>query len=330
MAYTPSLAVENPLLLALAGLALLPWLTRPFQTLAYSYSEMLPADPVSLWLERGLKLAGTLAILSLSLGLAGLYQPEQTIERIGSGANLVLLLDRSRSMDDSFAGRTPSGAEVSKSNVAGQLLTQFLEGRPHDRVGVAAFSTAPLFVLPLTDSREAVSAAVRASARPALAQTHVGKGLAMALSYFEGPNTPESGLILLVSDGAAVIDPPTEALLRQAFTQKNLRLYWIYLRSQGSPGLFETPANPDEDNAQSRPERYLHLFFNSLKVPYQAYEAENPDSVRQALEDINRLENKPFHYSERIPRRDLQGTCYAVAAFAIGLLTLAKWQEVRG
>lgn len=329
MAYTPFLAVDKPLLLALAGLALLPWLTRPFQTLAYSYSEMLPADPVSLWLERGLKIAGTLAIVSLSLGLAGLYQPEQTIERIGSGANLVLLLDRSRSMDDSFAGRTPSGTEASKSSVAEQLLTRFLEGRPHDRVGVAAFSTAPLYVLPLTDRREAVLAAVRASARPALAQTHVGKGLAMALSYFDGPNTPESGSILLVSDGAAVIDPPTEALLRQAFTKKTLRLYWIYLRSQGSPGLFETPANPDEDNAISRPERYLHLFFNSLKVPYQAYEAENPNAVRHAMEDIDRLENKPFRYTERIPRRDLQSACYAIAAFAIGLLTLAKWQEVR-
>jgi len=324
-----SLAVDDPLLLALAGLALLPWLARLFQPLAYSYSALLPADPVSLWLERGIKIAISMAILFLSLGLAGLYQPEQTVGRIGTGANLVLLLDRSRSMDDSFAGRSPSGTEASKSAVAEQLLARFLEGRPHDRVGVAAFSTAPLYVLPLTDSREAVRAAVRASSRPALAQTHVGKGLAMALSYFDGPETPESGLILLVSDGAAVIDPPTEALLRQAFAKKNLRLYWIYLRSQGSPGLFETPANPDEDNAQSRPERYLHLFFNSLKVPYQAYEAENPDAVRHAMEDINRLENKPFRYTERIPRRDLQGLCYAAAACAIGLLAFAKWQEVR-
>jgi mxaC protein len=270
-----------------------------------------------------------LAILALSLGLAGLYQPEQTIERIGSGANLVLLLDRSRSMDDSFAGRNPSGTEASKSTVAEQLLKRFLDGRPHDRVGVAAFSTSPLYVLPLTEQRDAVLAAVRASSRPALAQTHVGKGLAMALSYFDGANTPESGLILLVSDGAALIDPSTEALLRQAFVKKNLRLYWIYLRSQGSPGLFETPVNPDEDNAQSRPERYLHLFFNSLKVPYQAYEAENPDAVRHAMEEINRLENKPFAYTERIPRRDLQGTCFGLAALAIGLLCFAKWHEVR-
>lgn len=324
-----SFAVQYPTLLALAALALLPWLRRPFRPVAYPCSTLLPVDPVSLWLERGIKTAGTLAILSLSLGLAGLYRPEQTVERIGTGANLVLLLDRSRSMDDSFAGRTPSGGEVSKSGVAEQLLSRFLEGRPHDRVGVAAFSTSPLFVLPLTDRRDAVMAAVRASSRPALAQTHVGKGLAMALSYFDGPGAPESGLILLVSDGAAAIDPSTEALLRQAFAKKNLRLYWIYLRSQGAAGLFETPANPDEDNAQSRPERYLHLFFNSLKVPYQAYEAENPDAVRRAMEDIDRLEHKPFRYAERLPRQDRQGICYAVAAFAIGLLALAKWQEAR-
>ena len=324
-----NLGVEHPPALWLSLLALVPFLRNPFQPVAYPFSPMLPEDWVSRWTERGLRGAGAVAILALSLGLAGLYRPEQSLERIGTGADIVLLLDRSRSMDDSFAGKSPADGEVSKSAIAGQLLTQFLAGRKNDRVGVAAFSTSPLFVLPLTDNRDAVLAAVRASKRPALAQTHVGKGLAMALSFFDGQAQPGSGMILLVSDGAAVIDAQTEALLRKTFTEKNIRLYWIFLRSAGSPGLFETPSNPDEDNAQSRPERYLHLFFNRLGVPYQAYEADNPDSMRRAMADINQVENKPFRHIERIPRQDWRGLCHVIAALALGVLLFAKWMEVR-
>ena len=324
-----NLGVENPSVLWLCLLALLPFIRNPFQAVAYPFADVLPPDAVSLWLERGLRGAGAVAILALVFGLAGLYRPEQSLERTGSGANVVLLLDHSRSMDDSFAGKSPAGGEASKSAIAERLLTQFLAERKNDRVGVAAFSTSPLFVLPLTDNREAVLAAVRASARPALAQTHMGKGLAMALSYFEGPSASSSGMVLLVSDGAAVLDAQTEALLRKSFTEKNIRLYWIFLRSKGNAGLFEAPANPDEDNAQSRPERYLHLFFNGLGTPYQAYEAENPESVRQAMADINRVENKPFRYTERIPREDGQGVCYTIAALALTVLALAKYMEVR-
>ncbi|MGZ8975777.1 MAG: hypothetical protein ACXW17_21405, partial [Methylomagnum sp.] len=45
----------------------------------------------------------------LLLGLAGLFRREYTVERVGQNAHIVLLLDRSRSMDDSFAGRAPTG-----------------------------------------------------------------------------------------------------------------------------------------------------------------------------------------------------------------------------
>lgn len=327
-----NLSVEHPHLLWLGTLALLPYLRNPFQRMAYPAAALLPADALSRAIEQTLRAAGAVAILALTVGLAGAYYPEQTRARVGKGANLVLLLDRSRSMDDSFAGRTPSGGEAAKSAIAEQLLTQFLAQRPHDRVGVAAFSTAALFVLPLTDNREAVQAAVQALRQPALAQTHVSKGLAMALSFFDNPADPlppGSGMILLVSDGAAVIDAHSENLLRQAFIQHNVRLYWIFLRSSGSPGLFETPTNPDEDNAQARPERYLHLFFSGLGVPYQAYEADNPAAMQRAMDDINRIENQPFQYLERIPRSDAQASCYALAAAALALLLWAKWQEVR-
>jgi len=150
----------------------------------------------------------------------------------------------------------------------------------------------------------------------------------MALSYFEGRELSGSRIVLLVSDGAAVIDPQSEARLRRWFRQNRIRLYWIFLRTAGSHGLFERPADPAEDNPQSAPERYLHLFFTGLDIPYRAYEAENPDALQAAMKDISQLENQTFRYLEQIPRRDLQVFCYLAAALFIGTLLAAKTLEV--
>jgi mxaC protein len=324
-----NLAFEHPA--ALWGLlaAALPLRRTLLPVHEYPWLPQLPADGWSRAIDAGLRLAGVVAIAGLTLGIAGLHREAMEVERLGRGAHLVLLLDRSRSMDDSFAGRTPAGGEVSKSVAAQRLLTEFIGQRPHDHIGVAAFSSAPLYVLPLTDNREAALAGVATLGLPGLAQTHVAKGLAMALSYFEGVAGGAARVILLVSDGAAAIDPDSEAKLRRWFAEKGVRLYWIFLRSAGSHGLFEPSASPEDDNAQTRPERFLHLFFTSLGIPYRAYEAENPAALSESIADIDRLESKPLAYREKVPRRDLQQACYLTALLALCLLGLGQWSEAR-
>jgi mxaC protein len=321
-----NLGFAQPGWLWLMPLAALPLWRSLFAPAGYSWNALLPGDGPSRLFDHGARLAGVLAFAGLILGLSGVYRREFTVERVGQGAHIVLLLDRSRSMDDSFAGRAPAGGEEAKSAAAVRLLGQFIDGRPHDRIGVAAFSTSPLFVLPLTDNREAVAAAVRAAALPRLAQTHVAKGLALALSYFAGTEAAGSRSVLLVSDGAAVIDPGSEALLRREFAARGVLLYWIFLRTAGSPGLFETP-DPADDTPQARPERHLHLFFQSLGIPYRAYEAETPESLQHAMADIGRLENLPMRYTETYPRRELRGACFALAALALAALAATKWME---
>lgn len=312
----------------LVPICLIPLWRSPLARMDYSWNALLPTDRWSLAVDLALRLVGVAAFGALIIGLAGPYLRETTVERVGKGTHIVLLLDRSRSMDDSFAGRAPSGDEESKSAAAVRLLEQFIAGRPHDRIGVAAFSTSPLFVLPLTDNREAVAAAIRAAALPGLAQTHVAKGLALALSYFVDSAAAGSRSVLLVSDGAAIIDPASESLLRRAFVEQGIRLYWIFLRTEGTPGLFDTPS-PEDDSPQARPERYLHLFFQSLGIPYRAYEAESPGGIQRATADIGQLESLPMRYHEIEPRRDLRGASLAVAAFALAALVGVKLLEYR-
>lgn len=324
-----ALAFETPW--ALAGLALivLPLLNTGVKPSGYSWLAILPPDPLSIALATVLRLLGMALVASLVLGLSGIYLKEQQVERVGHGAHIVMLLDRSNSMDNTFAGKAPNGAEESKSLAAKRLLAEFVDKRGQDRIGVAAYSTSPLFVMPLTENKTAVQAAISALATPALAYTNISKGLALALSFFDKQPVTGARVLLLVSDGAAAIDPDSELELRKLFKQSQVRLYWIFLRSQNSPGLEATADNSRDDNADALPEKYLNLFFKSLNIPYQAYEAESPEAMKHAIHDIDQLENRPLHYYERIPKRDLSHTCYQWATALMALLLMLKCFEVK-
>jgi mxaC protein len=312
-------------------LLLLPLARLPLMPAGYPWRRLLPIDPASRTVDCGLRLAGCVAIASLLLGIGGLHQREAVVEHRGFGAEIVLLLDRSRSMDDSFAGRAPAGGEESKARAAARLLPELILAKDrHDRIGVAAFSTSPLFVLPFNDDREAVLAAVASLRYPSLAQTNIGKGLALALSFFDpAPPHETARAIVLVSDGAAVLDFESENKLRRWFQERRVRLHWIFLRTLGSPGIYEIPAEPEEDTPEARPERHLHRFFGTLGIPYRAYEVEDPAALRQAVVAVEREERHPLRYFERLPRRDLQTSCYLVAALALAAVWVAKTSEVR-
>ncbi|QIB35764.1 vWA domain-containing protein [Ancylobacter pratisalsi] len=320
--------VDHPLVLLALPLALLPLLVGLLTGGVVPSMALVPVDLPSRLVSASLRLAGALAIAAIVLGIAGLHRSEQFVTREGTGAHLVLLLDRSSSMDNSFADQAPSGDQESKSAAAKRLLTGFVQRRPHDRIGVAAFSTSPMPVLPLTDHHESVEAAIAAIDRPGLAFTDVGRGLALALSSFADDTSEPSRAIVLVSDGAALIDRRVQETLRDAVVRTPVHLYWLFLRSRGSAGIFETPP-PGEDTPQANPERHLHLFLQSLGVPYRAFEAGNPQAVEQAISEIDRQETRPIRYREAVPRRDLGRTAFALAGACAACLLAAKLAERR-
>lgn len=324
-----TLALTHPLLLLLAPLAILPLLLLPQRLDQHPSLLEVPDDIVSALISWGLRLAGTVAILGLLLGMAGIHRKGETIEKRGEGAHLVLLIDRSSSMDNTFAGKSPEGGEESKSSAARRLLKQFVLGREHDLVGVAAFSTSPMHVLPLTDQKEAVLAAIDAMDRPGLAFTNVGRGLALSLDMQEADTSASPRVIVLISDGAAVIDRKVQDRLRTAFAKRPVNLYWLFLRTEGSPGISDRPAAGESDTPQTYPERHLDIFFKSLGIPYRAFEAETPEAVAGAVAEIGKLERSPITYLERVPQKDLAGVAYAVALAALLFLLVAKLAEAR-
>ncbi|ODN71802.1 vWA domain-containing protein [Methylobrevis pamukkalensis] len=316
------MSFERPLLLLLLVLCLVPLLLRAERRSPHPALGVLPADPLSRLVTLALRLAAILLFAALALALAGPHLGGGTVAREGVGANIVLLFDRSSSMNDSFAGRAPDGDEESKSAVARRLLRDFVDRRPHDRIGVAAFSTSPMAVMPMTDHLDAVRGAVDAIDLPGLAHTDVGSGLAMALTLFADEADLKSRALILVSDGAAVVERKVQDLLRTMVKRDPVNLYWLFIRTRGSPGLFEAPGKASEDTPHARPERHLHIFLQSLGIPYRALEAESPEAIGRAIAEIDRLETRPITYLEQLPRRDLAPWFYRFAA-VLGLVLLA-------
>lgn len=321
------IGVAQPWALALLPLAALPLFLRWLRPSAVPRLELRPSDGASRLLDHGLTALGVLGITALALGLAQPHLRGGSVPHRGIGTNLVLLIDRSSSMDDTFAGRSPSGGEESKASAARRILLDFIAGRPDDRIGIAAFSTAPMLVLPMTESRSAIAAAVAALAEPGLSQTDVGRGLTLAMGMAAQESVNGSRAVVLVSDGAAVVAPEVQVALRNLATQQPINLYWLYLRSKGSKGIFDQPEPGEADTPQLRPERHLHLFLQSLRLPYHAFEADSPGAVAAAVAEIGRMESRPILTRRPVPRRDLGWLCFLIAALAAAGLTAARALE---
>lgn len=332
-----SLAFEYPWVLILLPLALLPLLRRRRDTLAFPSIAWLPPDRVG-------RIIGWLwpvfAILALSSGIIALAQPgrpQTQVLRTGKGAEILVLLDRSRSMDDRMLPANwreidPSvllyhlGRGPQKAKVARELLSQFVARRPDDRFSLMYFSNRPLSVVPFTQHDPVMQAGIAAGGiGRGLADTDVGRALIAAIAQFDQRAYSGSRIMLLVSDGGANMDDETMRLIRTGLVRNRIALYWIYLRSYNSPQLDTT-----ETRWENAPEMALHRFFQTLPTPYRAYQAEDPESLSRAVADVERQQNLPLDFMEQIPRQDYSRVFLAVAAFSCAMLLLYRSMLLRG
>jgi mxaC protein len=323
---------SHPWLLWLLPLAVLPLLLQRAHAKHYSWVDMLPKDPLSDLIGLVLKILAVLTLVFIILGLAAPHTTETKVERIGVGAQIALVLDRSASMDDPFSGTTVATGNTTvgetKSVAAARLITEFVKSRQQDMFGMITFSNSAMYVLPLSENKKAVIAAVQATGGNALFQTNIGSGLTSSAALFD--KIPDSGsrAVILLSDGAGRVDADTQQKIKDWFDRLHISLYWIVLRQPGGLSIFDLNFKPVEDQPLP-PEIELNEFFKTLKTPFKAYEAEDPKSLQLAMNDINNREKKPIKYFEKIPGHDYSNVCFIIAALMIALLLGVKHLEVR-
>ncbi|MGH8295679.1 MAG: VWA domain-containing protein [Steroidobacteraceae bacterium] len=336
---------SEPLVLLLLPLALLPLLRARLATARYPWLELVPADRLSNTLGWLLRAAAAVAIAATAVGLSGPYLPGASIERVGRGAEIVVLLDRSLSMDEPLGSAKRAqfffftrNSPESKQSVARRFLSRFVADRGTDLIGLIVFSTFPIPVLPFTSSQALVQAAIRAgSTYHGLADTDIGAALLAAAAMFKNQPYTGSRVVLLLSDGGAMLDTASRVRIRTAFADERIALDWIYLRSYASPGIAQNagtalpPAGAAAGAARTagNPELALHRFFLTLLTPYHLYQAESPKALHDAIADVGRAQTLPIRYSERLPRLSLAPRAFEIALIATAVLLAASLLEVR-
>ena len=317
-----------PWVLWFMPLAFIPLIFKETSLQYYSWNEMIPKDRLSSIIAITLKFIATLILIMIIIGLSGPHSRQKEIEKTGIGAQIGLVLDRSASMDDPFAGNDQTKVGEIKSAAAARLIIEFVQSRANDMIGMVTFSNSAMYVLPLTDNKNAIISAVRATAGNALFQTNIGSGLTTGAELFN--KVPDSGsrAVILLSDGGGRIDAATQEKIKDWFGRFKISLYWIVLRQPGGISIFNTSFKPKDDDPLP-PQIELNEFFKTLPSSFQAYEAEDPKTLQKAIEDINQKEKKPIKYLEKIPGQDYSTHCFVTAALLmIALLTL-KLIEVK-
>ncbi len=317
-----------PMMLLLLPMLLLPWFTHN-QDKTVAWSNFVPVDSLSNVIGIALKALASIVIASLILTLAGPYVPEQTIERVGSGAEVVILVDRSRSMDDPFSTRGKAlavnrtvGKGDSKRRIAKKYLMEFVDKRPDDRFGFVLFSDKALDLLPLSYNKESIRATINASALgKGLSETNIAKAMIKAAEMYGKETYRGSRTVLLVSDGGQEFSDEDKNKITELYKRENLTLYWVYMRSTTGLSIEE---ESDDDSWSNTPEKRLHNFFKDLGIPYKVFEIESVKSFSEAIDTIDEQESQTLIVEEIIPREIKTAPFFWFAMITMLLLVLAQ------
>jgi mxaC protein len=315
----------QPWALLLLPLALLPLLRRRGDTLSFSHVAWLPADRLGravglLW--RG---CAVLTIFAIVIGLAGPGRSNLQVLRTGTGAEILILMDRSSSMDDTMGRQPIDSRGMSKNEVARRSLTRFVDERPNDRLAFMMFGISPVPVVRFTANHRIIQDAIAGTGiGRGMPDTQLDRGLRAAIGQFDGRRYDGRRAIVLVSDGGARLDAQARRDIEEGLARNQIDLYFIYLRSGVySPDLRAVAANDASAEAE------LHRFFVTLKSRYHLYQASDADAMAAAMADINRQQKYQVSFVERLPRQDRSSYCYAAALMFCTLLLALHLIQVR-
>lgn len=321
----------DPLMLLLLPLALLPLLRRRSDTLTYSSIGWLPADRagrIAGFLWRAFAVA---AMACTVVGLAGPGESGAQVLRTGRGAEVMIVMDRSSSMDAVVHLNglvTDSGfSRESKSKIVRDLLAAFVAKRRDDRFAFMAFGTSVMRAVPFTENGDMIQAALAATGiGRGLPDTRLGSALVAAIGEFDGRRYSGSRVILIVSDGGARLDEPTRQRIRVGLAREKIALYWVYIRSgPNAPNL-----SADTTTAYgSTEEAALHDFFRRLETPYRLYQTDDSVAMAAAIAEIDRQQNYPLSYFERVPRRDYSSGFHLAALLCCAALLACRALQLR-
>lgn len=246
-----------------------------------------------------------LRLLVLALIITALARPQavdvSTDIKTTRGIDIMLAIDISASM--LARDLEPNRLEATK-----EVASNFVKGRPNDRIGIVVYAGEAYTRVPLTSDKSVVlNSLAEIEYNTVLeAGTAIGMGLATAVNRLK-ESEAESKVIILMTDGvnnAGFIDPKIASELAREF---GIKVYTIGVGSNGT-ALSPIAIRPNGEFQYGRvpveiDEELLKQIANTTGGQY--FRATNNQKLEAIYEEINQLEKteieeiKYYNYQEK-------------------------------
>ena len=260
--------------------------------------------------------AAALLILALARPQLG-YAWEETSTQ---GVDIQLVLDISGSMGaEDFAPKN-------RLEVAKKVMSDFVGGRPGDRIGLVAFAGAALTKAPPTTDREMLQSLIGDLKLHTLPDgTAIGLALANAAARLK-ESPAKSRLIVLVTDGdnnAGEIDPDSAAAICAGL---GIKVYTVAVGTENGPVIIPIPVR-DRSTGEVEIRRVpwnVRVDVDLLQRIAQRtggrfFRANDPKTLRDIFESIDRLERTKLEVRQMVRHEE---TFQPLAWSALALLVL--------
>lgn len=248
-------------------------------------------------------LFANLLYLSLAFAIVALARPQRIIstdEVKSEGIAIVVACDVSLSMliQDFYIG----GQQVNRLTAAKRVITDFIKGRPNDRIGIVAFAGAPYNPCPPTlDHEWLLKNMDRIQTGIMEDGTAIGSGIAAAARRLDQQKV-KSKVLVLLTDGAnnsGKLSPQDAARLGATL---GIRIYTVAI---GTPGmhLIHMPNGPPINSG--RQEFDTDTLEEIAKIGNgHFYKAEDLSTLEHIFRTIDELEKTEIQHRKIVETED--------------------------
>lgn len=264
---------------------------------------------------------------SLILLIVAMARPQRKWqeEKVKADAlDIVLAIDISPSM-------LSKDFDPDRLSVAKKVAVDFVENRPHDRIGLVAFSAEAFTQCPLTNDRKVVQTFIRELTVGRLEDgTSIGMGLATAINRLKD-SPSRSKLVILLTDGKSNGGYITPLQAAEIALSLGVRVYTVGI---GTEGTVMSPAQRNPDGSYAFAPRRLPIDTELLAkmaamTKGKFYRAYSERDLAGIYAEIDRLEKTKIEVSTVQRTKDYFEWFVALAVALLLLELLGKWTVLR-
>lgn len=182
-------------------------------------------------------LSAALIWLSLVVALAEPTQLGAPVKSETTSRDIMLAIDLSGSMDEQDFPTT-NGERIQRLQAVKNVVSQYIEDRKHDRIGLIVFGTQAYLQVPFTQDLQSAEQLLD-NTQVAMAGPHtaIGDAIGLALKTFESSKVDNKVLILL-TDGADTGSRMSPLNAAQIAKQSQLKIFTIGIGDEDADGQY--------------------------------------------------------------------------------------------